>query len=292
MEVAATLRDARRREDVLRARLEDLERTDRRQPVAPLDEESLTAALGEEDGPCVAKRSRGRSREIAAKAEQRANALIADAESALAERSRYAEAEAEALLARARAEATAYLESTKEQARAMVQEARDARRRILTDLAERRRAMQLQLEQLRAGKETLSEILDGVSGSILSAMDTVRARLERAEQDARVSASAAMPGGGTIETFVSMMLPSSPSRHLVPSFERRCPASRRGSPVRPGETVASSPSRTPRARRLRESTSSSLGFERVASSRSPRPGRRWRRSSGRSTPRCRLRSPS
>jgi hypothetical protein len=190
MEVAATLRDARRREDVLRARLEDLERTDRRQPVAPLDEESLTAALGAETVR-VLQSAREASREIAAKAEQRANALIADAESALAERSRYAEAEAEALLARARAEATAYLESTKEQARAMVQEARDARRRILTDLAERRRAMQLQLEQLRVGKETLSEILDGVSGSILSAMDTVRARLEGAEQEARVSAGSA-----------------------------------------------------------------------------------------------------
>jgi DivIVA domain-containing protein len=175
MEVAATLRDARRREDVLRARLEDLERTDRRQPVAPLDEESLTAALGAETVR-VLQSAREASREIAAKAEQRANALIADAESALAERSRFAEEEAEALLSRARA---------------MVQEARDARRRILTDLAERRRTMQLQLEQLRAGKETLSEILDGVSGSIFSSMETVRARLEGAEQEARVSATAA-----------------------------------------------------------------------------------------------------
>jgi hypothetical protein len=87
MEVAATLRDARRREDVLRARLEDLERTDRRQPVAPLDEESLTAALGAETVR-VLQSAREASREIAAKAEQRANALIADAESALAERSR------------------------------------------------------------------------------------------------------------------------------------------------------------------------------------------------------------
>jgi hypothetical protein len=190
MEVAATLRDARRREDVLRARLEDLERIDRRQPVAPLDEESLTAALGAETVR-VLQSAREASREIAAKAEQRANALIADAESALAERSRFAETEAEALLARARAEAAEYLESTKEQARAMVQEARDARRRILTDLSERRRTMQLQLEQLRAGKETLSEILDGVSGSIFASMETVRARLDGAEQEARVSAGAA-----------------------------------------------------------------------------------------------------
>jgi hypothetical protein len=103
MEVASTLRDARRREDVLRARLEDLERVDKRQPVAPLDEESLTAALGAETVR-VLQSAREASREIAAKAEQRANALIADAESALAERSRFAEAEAEALLARARAE--------------------------------------------------------------------------------------------------------------------------------------------------------------------------------------------
>jgi hypothetical protein len=139
----------------------------------------------------VLQSAREASREIAAKAEQRANALIADAESALAERSRFAEEEAEALLARARAEASAYLESTREQARAMVQEARDARRRILTDLAERRRTMQLQLEQLRAGKETLSEILDGVSGSIFASMETVRARLEGAEQEARVSATGA-----------------------------------------------------------------------------------------------------
>jgi hypothetical protein len=190
MEVAATLRDARRREDVLRARLEDLERTDRRQPVAPLDEESLTVALGAETVR-VLQSAREASREITAKAEQRANALIADAESALAERSRFAEEEAEALLARARVEASAYLESTKEQARAMVQEARDARRRILTDLADRRRTMQLQLEQLRVGKETLSEILDGVSGSIFSTIEAVRGRLEGAEQEVRVSAGSA-----------------------------------------------------------------------------------------------------
>jgi hypothetical protein len=190
MEVAATLRDARRREDVLRARLEDLERTDRRQPVAPLDEESLTVALGAETVR-VLQSAREASRDIAAKAEQRANALIADAESALAERSRFAEQEAEALLQRARVEASAYLESTREQARAMVQDAREARRRILTDLADRRRTMQLQLEQLRAGKETLSEILDGVSGSIFSTIEAVRGRIEGAEQEARISAGSA-----------------------------------------------------------------------------------------------------
>jgi cell division septum initiation protein DivIVA len=190
MEVAATLRDARRREDVLRARLEDLERMDRRQPVVPLDEESLTVALGAETVR-VLQSAREASREIAAKAEQRANALIADAESALAERSRFAEEEAEALLARARVEASAYLESTKEQARSMVLEAREARRRILTDLAERRRAMQLQLEQLRVGKETLSEILDGVSGSIFSTIESVRGRIAGAEQEVRISAGSA-----------------------------------------------------------------------------------------------------
>jgi DivIVA domain-containing protein len=191
LEVATVLKDARRREELLRARVDGLERAEPRTVDRPVEEDGLTEALGEETAK-VLQAAREAARDLIARGERRASALIADAESALAERSRHAEEEADALMARARAEAAGILESTREQSRSMVDEAREARRRILTDLAERRRTLHSQLEQLRAGKETLASVIDGVSESILLAVDSVRSRLDGADAEARAAAAAAV----------------------------------------------------------------------------------------------------
>lgn len=190
MEVATVFRDARRREELLRSRVEALENAEPRVVERQVEDDGLAEALGAETVK-VLQAARDAARDLIAKGERRANALIADAESALAERTRYAEEEAVALMARARAEAAGILDSTRDQARSMVDEARDARRQILTDLASRRRVLHLQLEQLQAGKETLSGVLDGVSESILSAVETVRVHVEGAEEAARQAAIAA-----------------------------------------------------------------------------------------------------
>jgi hypothetical protein len=191
MEVATTLRDARRREELLRSRIDALEKAEPRLVERPAEEDGLAEALGAETVK-VLQAAREAARDLIGKGERRANAVVAAAETAVAERSQEAEEAATALLARTRAEASEILDSTRAQARSMVEEARDARRRILTDLAQRRHTLHLQLEQLRAGKETLAGVLDGISESILSAVDTVRNRLEGAEEQARVAAQEAV----------------------------------------------------------------------------------------------------
>lgn len=190
MEVATTLRDARRREDLLRSRIDALERAEPRLVERPVEEDGLAEALGAETVK-VLQAAREAARDLIARGERRANALVAEAEASVAERTRDADEAANALLARTRAEASQILESTRSQARSMVDEAREARRRILTDLSERRRVLHLQLEQLRAGKEALSGVLDRVSESMLTAMDDVRNRLGGAEAQARSAAQAA-----------------------------------------------------------------------------------------------------
>ena len=191
MEVATTLRDARRREELLRSRIDTLEKAEPRLVEMPAEEDGLAEALGAETVK-VLQAAREAARDLIARGERRANALVAAAETAVGDRSRAAEEEATELLARARNEASEILDSTRSQARSMVEEARDARRRILTDLAQRRRTLHLQLEQLRVGKETLAGLLDGVSETVLSAVDSVRTRLDGAEEQARAAAQEAV----------------------------------------------------------------------------------------------------
>ena len=238
MEVAVVVRDARRREELLRSRIDTLERAEPQVIERPADEDGLAEALGAETVK-VLQAAREAARELIAKGERRATALVADAESALAERTRYAEEEAQALMARTRAEAAEILDSTRSQARSMVEDARDARRRILTDLATRRRALHLQLEQLQAGRVTLSGVLDGVSESVLAAVETVRVRVEGAEEEARRAAIAAsatpLPSDDDLEIDEPPMIPEpSISTELATALSG---AERELSPVPPRRTT-------------------------------------------------------
>ncbi len=69
----------------------------------------------------------------------------------------------------------------------MVQQAQDLRTKVLTDLTNRRRVLHLQIEQLRAGRERLSETIQGARQSV----DDIADELLRAEDEARLAAEAA-----------------------------------------------------------------------------------------------------
>jgi DivIVA domain-containing protein len=186
-EIAAELALLRRSESDLERRLAESEAA--RAP-AEVDEESLVGAVGIETAR-VLQAAHDAARDIIARAERRASALVADAEGAFAERTRLAESEAAELRANVRDEVLHLQQKAREECREMVDEAREARRRILSDLVERRRALHLQLEQMRAGKDALAGIIESVSFSVVSSVEEVRARLETSEETARLAAASA-----------------------------------------------------------------------------------------------------
>jgi hypothetical protein len=185
-EIAAEVRAARQR-------IADLERQVATPPAPPsliADEESLVAAVGTETAR-ILQVAHDAAREIVAKAERRAAALVADAEGAFSERTRLAAAEEAEVRAAVRAEVHQLRERAREECRVMVDEAREARRRILADLSERRRTLHLQLEQIRAGKDALAGIVDAVAESVITSVDDVRTRLAGSEEAARLAAASA-----------------------------------------------------------------------------------------------------
>ena len=185
--VADELRVYRRREVDLERRLQEM--ADNPAPIE-VNEETLVGALGVETAR-ILQAAHDAARDIVARAERRAAALIADAEGAFAERTRLADSEAAEMRANVRDEVLAIEQEAREQSRAMVDEAREARGRILSDLVERRRSLHLQLEQIRAGKDALTEIVESVSVSVVSSVDDLRALLEGSEESARLAAAAA-----------------------------------------------------------------------------------------------------
>jgi DivIVA domain-containing protein len=183
VDVGQLVRQSRAKQRELIERLNEAER---RAAEPELDEATISAALGTETARVlhVAHAAAG---EVLAKAETRAAHIVAEAEGASSEFRHRAEAEAAAIVGEARAAASAAVEAAKEDCRAMIDEAREVRRRILSDLAERRRVYYSQIEQLRAGKDALSSVVAHVAETI----ETVRARLDGSEDDARAAAEVA-----------------------------------------------------------------------------------------------------
>jgi DivIVA domain-containing protein len=203
--VAAELRSALEREEVMRDRLLEAER---RAADPELDEATLTRAIGIETAK-ILWTAHDAAGNVVAKAEERAGQLIAAAEQVLAEQVAVAEAEAREIRAQAEAEAAEYsglaeaeaisvteearadavelLDATKEECRSMVAEARELRNRTLADLVARRRNLRVQLEELRTGKDSLLGVVDVVAASV----DELRERLASAEDDARQEAEQA-----------------------------------------------------------------------------------------------------
>jgi DivIVA domain-containing protein len=173
-----------------------------------LDENALTAALGEQTTR-VLQSAREAATDIRSKAEENAararreaeddaTRLREEAETVLNERideaNRVAAGireaaleESTALRERAASEAAAELEAARMQGKEMVGEAQAVRERLLGDLARRRRLAHVQIEQLRAGRERLLEAYRVVRRTL----DEATEELTVAEAEARVAAEAA-----------------------------------------------------------------------------------------------------
>ena len=173
-----------------------------------LDENALTAALGEQTTRVLqsareaATDIRNKAEENAARArheaEDDATRLREEAETVLNQRideaNRVAAGIREAALEestavreRAASEAAAELEAARTQGKEMVGEAQAVRERLLGDLARRRRLAHVQIEQLRAGWERLLDAYRVVRRTL----DEATEELTVAEAEARVAAEAA-----------------------------------------------------------------------------------------------------
>ncbi len=204
-EVARELSAGHDREQQLR---KDAADADERAANPVLDEETLTTALGQETARVLraaheaandmVNRAQSEANDLVAAAESRDAQSRAEAEKASAEQAaalqkerelahRQAEQEVSGRLEAARREAEELLERARAECRSMVQQAQDLRTKVLTDLTNRRRVLHLQIEQLRAGRERLSETIQGARQSV----DEIADDLLRAEDEARLAAEEA-----------------------------------------------------------------------------------------------------
>ena len=224
--IAKGLRALADREHEFRRELEEAER---RVAHPVVNEETLTAALGQETAR-VLHSAHEASNEMLAKAEAEAHRLLTDARQEIADTEdsvsaqlsdRAAEAEAAAAECRLRAQedAAAGLEAARTEVEAMIAQARSEchdmineaqalRARVLADLSKRRKVLHAQIEQLRAGRENLASTVRSVRRSI----DTIADDLFRAEDEARLAAEAAgraavaRPDEGTPEELAASLL--------------------------------------------------------------------------------------
>jgi DivIVA domain-containing protein len=224
--IAMGLRGIAEREHDL---LQDLADAEHRAANPVLDEATLTAAVGAETAR-VLHSAHEVATEATVKAKAEAELLLTEAgeeieqsrarhESWLAETTAAAETAIGELRQRtdqqiatgleaARAEAEEMLSRARDECRAMVDEAQGLRARVLADLSKRRKVLHAQIEQLRAGRERLTETVQGVRRSI----DDIAEDLFAAEDNARLAAeaagrlSAARPDEGTPEDLAALLL--------------------------------------------------------------------------------------
>jgi DivIVA domain-containing protein len=166
-------------------------------PPPPLDEATLTAALGEETAR-VLQTARQAAVDIKAKAQENVERLLRQAhedaarireesEGIYAVKEAEAVAAAESIRSEARAEADAIVEAAREQARAMLEEAKEVRAKVLGEVVRRRNVARVQVAQLRAGRDRLLDAYRVVRDTL----DGVTDELGRAEDEARAAAEAA-----------------------------------------------------------------------------------------------------
>ncbi|NNN21826.1 MAG: hypothetical protein HKL80_07495 [Acidimicrobiales bacterium] len=163
----------------------------------PVDEDTLTAALGQETARILSS-AREAARDLLARTGSEVQELKEKSEKVLAERTREAEIAAEVILKKAQADSQALIEAGKQEAESlleavrsdcklMVREAQDARARILADLVRKRRTLNIQVEQLTTGK---SLIWDALS-SIRDQVDNLGHSLDHIEKEAKYAAEQA-----------------------------------------------------------------------------------------------------
>jgi DivIVA domain-containing protein len=187
---------ARERQRNLEHLLSDAQRTSNAPP-PPLDEATLTAALGEETAR-VLHTARQAAVDIKAKAEENVERILRQAhedaarireesEGIYAVKEAEANAATEAMRAEAQAAAEAVVEGAREQAREMLEEAKQVRAKVLGEVVRRRNVARVQVSQLRAGRDRLLDAYRVVRETL----DEVTEELGRAEDEARAKAEAA-----------------------------------------------------------------------------------------------------
>lgn len=206
LEVAAReLAALTERETELRQALADAEH---RAANPVIDEETLTAALGQEtarvlraardaagevlsrgeqDAARLRAEAQEQADELRSRAERHAAEQSAQADADAAEARRRAHEDADTMRTNAKLEADSLLADTRTECRAMVHEAQELRTRVLNDLSKRRRVLHSQIEQLRAGRERMAETI----ASVRQVVDEVADALLHAEDDARLAAEEA-----------------------------------------------------------------------------------------------------
>lgn len=190
--VADDLAWTRSREEDLRQQLAAAQAA----PPPPLDEATLTAALGEETARIVhtaqqaAADIRARADENVAQllreAHSEAERVRSDSDGLLALRVEEADAAAAQIRESAEAQAQSVVQEAAWRSQQLVHEAEATRDRILADLADRRRVAHLQVEQLEAGRERLLQAY----AVVRSTLDAVTAELDRVEHEAPAAAEA------------------------------------------------------------------------------------------------------
>lgn len=204
-QVARDMAAIEERERELRDLLADAQRR-AENPV--LDENTLTAALGQEtvkvlrsaqeaagdlvaraesDADRVLSDAQEEAEKLEARAEQSASERTIQSEAVAAETRRRSQEEATTRLESARIEAETLIEQVRSECRSMLIEAQELRTRVLSDLSRRRRVLHSQIEQLRAGRDRLAETI----GAVRQDVDQITEELFRAEDEARIAAEAA-----------------------------------------------------------------------------------------------------
>lgn len=236
--IAKGLRGLADQEQEFRRQLDEAER---RAANPVINEETLTAALGQETAR-VLHSAHEASNEMLTKAQAESDRLLTDAREEIAatearvsaqlsDRAQEAEVvaadfrqraqeEAAATTAAAHSEVEAMIAQARSDCRDMIDEAQALRARVLADLSKRRKVLHAQIEQLRAGREHLADTVRGVRHSI----DTIADDLFRAEDEARMAAEAAgraavaRPDDGTPEELATALL-AEEAAHAVAAEE-------------------------------------------------------------------------
>ena len=217
-EVRSFLRDVAAVMTRLQQQVESLERdlaAARSTAAAPaqLDEDTVTALLGEETARIV-QTAREAAHQIRARAEESAAKMLRDASEDAARQRSEIEIEVARRRADANSDAVAEIEMARQQGRDMVNEARDYRERVLSDVARRRELARAQLEQLVHGRDRL-----------LNAFE--RARLAAVDVMAELA-----PLGEEPDELVNLAPTTGPVA-LVPNVRDADPAPAESAPSRP-----------------------------------------------------------
>ena len=155
-------------------------REPRRLDPSELDEETVTALVGEETARVLAT-AREAAGQIRGRAEEGAARMLREAQEHATKLRTENDLDASRRRQDAAREVEAELEHARQQGRDMVNEARDYRERVLADINRRREQSKQQLQQMAAGRERLVQAFERarlVSGDILAEVQTLGSELD------------------------------------------------------------------------------------------------------------------